>query len=145
MFCDAPCSNTVHINVVASLARPCHLDSIRYGYTPPGYLQLDFVSLTMTPELQKEPEVTLYGKDQGQVHLVWQVKSHHLGPPWLCVVLEPWSGPSVAVWVSRVALIRPLRDCGGRQQMLVGVTHSAVNVPHVWNTMTTQARHNTHT
>ena len=29
-------------------------------------------------------------------------------------------------------LIRPLRGCRGRQQMLVGVNHPALNIPHVW-------------
>ncbi len=62
---------------------------------------------------------------------------------WRCGQIR--SGPVRCGWVSCVVLIRPLRDCRGRQQMLVGVNHSALNIPHVWNTMTTQSRHNTHT
>lgn len=56
-------------------------------------------------------------------------------------------GPALSVlgWVSCVVLIGPLRDCRGRQHMLAGVIHSVLNIPHVWNTMTTRARHNTHT
>lgn len=62
---------------------------------------------------------------------------------WRCGQIR--SGPVSSGWVTCVVLIRPLRDCRGRQQMLVGVNHSALNIPHVWNTMTTQSRHNTHT